>query len=141
MDFRCGSALRRENISWTDCCCQIAEQELGPKRTAGTNTALLDQTSLRIARKTAPPALRKPLERLSREWSALNRAQTDDYAVHAGVPARLQSAAQNLISAMTEQLAEARPPRRSLPNIRQVVPASASYASSTGADSCTLRPA
>jgi DNA excision repair protein ERCC-2 len=70
-------------------------------------TASLDQTSLRIARKTAPAAVRKPLERLAREWSALNRAQTGDYAVHAAVPARLQSAAQNLVSVMTEQLAEA----------------------------------
>ncbi|HXZ10692.1 MAG TPA: helicase C-terminal domain-containing protein, partial [Paraburkholderia sp.] len=70
-------------------------------------TASLDQTSLRIARQTAPGALQKPLERLSREWSALNRAQTDDYAVHPDVPARLQTALQNLISTMTEQLAEA----------------------------------
>ncbi|MGF6604670.1 DNA excision repair protein ERCC-2 [Paraburkholderia sp. GAS448] len=70
-------------------------------------TATLDQTSLRIVRKTAPAMLRKPLERLSREWNALNRAQTDGYAVHAEVPVRLQSALQNLISMVTEQLAEA----------------------------------
>ena len=69
-------------------------------------TASLDQTSLRIARQSAPAALRKPLERLSREWSALNRAQTADYAVHPDVPGRLQAALQNLISTMTEQLAE-----------------------------------
>ncbi|MGF6779982.1 ATP-dependent DNA helicase [Paraburkholderia sp. GAS334] len=70
-------------------------------------TASLDQTALRIARKTAPAALKKPLEKLSREWNALNRTQTENYVVHAAVPARLQVAAQNLISAMTEQLAEA----------------------------------
>ncbi|TDN69428.1 ATP-dependent DNA helicase [Paraburkholderia sp. BL10I2N1] len=70
-------------------------------------TAALDQTSLSIVRKTAPAMLRKPLARLSREWNALNRAQTDGYAVHPEVPARLQSALQNLISTVTEQLAEA----------------------------------
>ncbi|RFU44625.1 ATP-dependent DNA helicase [Paraburkholderia sp. DHOC27] len=70
-------------------------------------TASLDQDTFRIARKQAPAALRKPLDRLNREWNALNRAQTDAYTVHAEVPPRLLSAAQNLIGAVTDQLAEA----------------------------------
>ena len=70
-------------------------------------TASLEQSAFRAARKSAPVALRKPLERLNREWNALNRAQTEDYQVHSEVPPRLLSAAQNLIGAVTEQLAEA----------------------------------
>jgi len=70
-------------------------------------TASLEQSAFRAARKSAPVALRKPLERLNREWNALNRAQTDAYQVHPDVPPRLLSAAQNLIGAVTEQLAEA----------------------------------
>ncbi|WP_144109201.1 ATP-dependent DNA helicase [Paraburkholderia sp. BCC1886] len=70
-------------------------------------SATLDQAALRIARKTAPAVLRKPLERLQREWNTLKRAQTDTYRVYADVPGKLLSAAQNLIGAVTDQLAEA----------------------------------
>jgi DNA excision repair protein ERCC-2 len=70
-------------------------------------TASLDQSALRLARKAAPASLRKPLERLQREWSAVKRAQTDAYQVYEQVPGKLLSAAQNLIGAVTDQLAEA----------------------------------
>jgi DNA excision repair protein ERCC-2 len=70
-------------------------------------TASLDQAALRLARKTAPPSLRKPLERLQREWNAVKRAQTASYQVYADVPGKLLPAAQNLIGAVTDQLAEA----------------------------------
>ena len=70
-------------------------------------TASLEQSAFRAARRSAPAALRKPLERINREWNALNRAQTEGYQVHRDVPPRLLSAAQNLIGAVTEQLAEA----------------------------------
>ena len=70
-------------------------------------TASLEQSAFRAARKSAPIALCKPLERLNREWNALNRAQTEGYQVHSEVPPRLLSAAQNLIGAVTEQVAEA----------------------------------
>jgi DNA excision repair protein ERCC-2 len=70
-------------------------------------TASLDQAALRLVRKTAPAVLRKPLERLQREWSAVKRTQTDTYQVYPDVPSKLLSAAQNLIGAVTDQLAEA----------------------------------
>ncbi|WP_144141806.1 ATP-dependent DNA helicase [Paraburkholderia sp. BCC1884] len=70
-------------------------------------TASLDQAALRLARKTAPATLRKPLERLAREWSALKRAQSDTYQVYPDVPGKLLSAAQNLVGAVTDQIAEA----------------------------------
>jgi DNA excision repair protein ERCC-2 len=70
-------------------------------------TAVLDQVELGVVRKRAPAGLRKPFERLNREWNALNRTQTHAYAVHSDVPAHLLSAAQNLVGAVTEQLAQA----------------------------------
>jgi DNA excision repair protein ERCC-2 len=70
-------------------------------------TASLDQAALRNARKTAPASLRKPLERLQREWSAVKRAQSGTYQVYTGIPGKLLSAAQNLIGAVTDQLADA----------------------------------
>ncbi|HEY2000259.1 ATP-dependent DNA helicase [Paraburkholderia sp.] len=70
-------------------------------------TASLDQAAFRAARASAPATLRKPLDKMNREWNALNRAQTATYEVHSGVPPRLLGAAQNLIGAVTEQLAEA----------------------------------
>ena len=70
-------------------------------------TASLDQTAFRVARKTAPAALKKPLQRLQREWNALNRAQTGVYQAYTKVPARVLAAAQNLAGAVTDQLAEA----------------------------------
>jgi DNA excision repair protein ERCC-2 len=70
-------------------------------------TASLDQAAFRAARKSAPATLRKPLDRLNREWNALNRAQTNAYTVYPDVPTRLLGAAQNLIGAFTDQLAEA----------------------------------
>jgi DNA excision repair protein ERCC-2 len=70
-------------------------------------TASLDQAAFRAARKNAPTTLRRPLERLQREWSALKRAQTDTYRVYDDVPGKLLQAAQNLIGAVTDQLADA----------------------------------
>ena len=70
-------------------------------------TASLDQAAFRAARKNAPTTLRRPLERLQREWSALKRAQTDTYQVYDDVPGKLLQAAQNLIGAVTNQLADA----------------------------------
>jgi DNA excision repair protein ERCC-2 len=70
-------------------------------------TASLDQAAFRVARKNARTVLRKALDRLNREWNALNRQQSNIYTVHAEVPPRLLSAAQNLIGAVTDQLAEA----------------------------------
>jgi DNA excision repair protein ERCC-2 len=69
-------------------------------------TASLDPGALRQAMKTVPTALKKPLQRLQREWNVLNRAQTADYQVHAEVPPRFLAAARTLISAVTEQMAE-----------------------------------
>ena len=70
-------------------------------------TASLDQGALRKAIKTSPTELKRPLQRLQREWNALNRSQTTLYQVHEEVPSRLLSAAQNFVGAVTRQLADA----------------------------------
>jgi DNA excision repair protein ERCC-2 len=70
-------------------------------------TAEIEQAAFKAAGKMAPAALKKPLQRLQREWNALNREQTNAYQLRADVPARILSAAQNLIGAVTDHLAEA----------------------------------
>lgn len=70
-------------------------------------TAEIEQSAFKAAGKTAPAVLKKPLQRLQREWNAFNRAQTDAYQAYADVPERLLSAAQNLIGAVTDHLADA----------------------------------
>jgi DNA excision repair protein ERCC-2 len=78
-----------------------------PDRARRMYSAALDQLAFKAARATAPAALRKPFDRLRREWSALNREYADPYQVLPEVPTRLVSALQNLTSAITEQLADA----------------------------------
>ena len=70
-------------------------------------TAEIEQAAFKAAGKAAPSVLKKPLQRLQREWNALNRAQTNAYQAYTDVPERLLSAAQNLIGAVTDHLADA----------------------------------
>ncbi|KVD77322.1 ATP-dependent DNA helicase [Burkholderia sp. ABCPW 14] len=76
-------------------------------RARGMYSAALDQRELAGVRKLAPAPLAKALERLNREWNALNREQETAYTVHADVPPRVLSAAQNLIGRFSELAAEA----------------------------------
>jgi DNA excision repair protein ERCC-2 len=78
-----------------------------PDRTRRMYTAVLDQSAFKAARRAAPVALRKPFDRLNREWNALTRERTQRYEVLPAAPARVQAALQNLIGAITDQLAEA----------------------------------
>ncbi|APR39684.1 helicase C-terminal domain-containing protein [Paraburkholderia sp. SOS3] len=78
-----------------------------PDRARRMYTATLDQHAFKAARRAAPAALRKPFDRLNREWNALTRERTARYEVLPGIPARMQSAVQNLIAAITDQLSEA----------------------------------
>lgn len=70
-------------------------------------TAEIEQAAFKAAGKSAPAALKKPLQRLQREWNALNREQASVYQAYAEVPARVLSAAQSLIGAVTDHLADA----------------------------------
>jgi DNA excision repair protein ERCC-2 len=78
-----------------------------PDRARRMYTATLEQLAFKAARNAAPASLRRPFERVNREWNALVRERTQAYEVLGAVPARMQSALQNLTAAITEQLAEA----------------------------------
>lgn len=69
-------------------------------------TASIDQAAFKAAGKATPAALKQPLQRLQREWNALGRAQEDAYQAYTQVPQRFLSAAQNLIGAVTDHLAD-----------------------------------
>ncbi|WP_141104181.1 ATP-dependent DNA helicase, partial [Noviherbaspirillum denitrificans] len=69
-------------------------------------TAELDQAGLRSLRLTAPAALKKTLDRLYRQWNALNNAQESDYQVYPDVPEKFSFALQQVIADITEYMAE-----------------------------------
>ncbi|MEX3931563.1 ATP-dependent DNA helicase [Paraburkholderia phymatum] len=78
-----------------------------PDRARRMYSATLDQGAFRGARHAAPAALKKPFDRANREWNALNRERNAAYEVLPAVPPKLQSAVQNLIASIGDQLAEA----------------------------------
>jgi DNA excision repair protein ERCC-2 len=69
-------------------------------------SAELDQTSFKALRKTAPPALKSPLDKLNRAWDALSKTQTEPYQVHPAVPEAFSNALQKAVAAITEHMAE-----------------------------------
>ncbi|MCV2360492.1 ATP-dependent DNA helicase [Paucibacter sp. TC2R-5] len=69
-------------------------------------TAELDQASLRAARLAAPPALKKALDRLHRQWNELNKAQLSPYQVLDGLPLKFVASLQLLNSALADYQAE-----------------------------------
>jgi DNA excision repair protein ERCC-2 len=69
-------------------------------------SAELDQDSLRGVRATCPASLKKPLDRLYRAWQALNRAQTDAYAVYEALPESWLSALLNATGAISAHQSE-----------------------------------
>ena len=69
-------------------------------------SATLDQADLRRLRYSAPQALKKPLERLQRQWQALHKDQTEAYAAADAVPQKFVAALQSAASAIGDHLAE-----------------------------------
>jgi len=78
-----------------------------PDRARRMYSATLDQPAFQGARHDACAALKKPFDRVNREWNALNRERTAAYEVLPDVPPKLQAALQNLIASIGDQLAEA----------------------------------
>ncbi|MDB5894871.1 MAG: ATP-dependent helicase [Rhodoferax sp.] len=76
------------------------------ERARGMYTARLDQADLRALRPGAPAALKKPLDRLQRQWQAMHQDQTAGYAAHDSVPPRFLAALQAAASAIGEVLVE-----------------------------------
>lgn len=77
------------------------------ERARGMYSAVLDKASLKAAKKAAPAALRKPLEKLARSWSELHRDQEAPYAVYPDIPQKFRQAAQQAATALMEHEAAA----------------------------------
>jgi DNA excision repair protein ERCC-2 len=75
------------------------------ERARSMYTAELSQADLRAVRRTAPPALRRPLGRLARCWASISKAQSASYAVLELVPEQLTSALAEVVAAVNELLA------------------------------------
>ncbi len=69
-------------------------------------SAELEHTGLRLLRKTAPAALKKALDRVHRQWSALEKDQDDDYRAYDALPDKLVNALQTAASDIGDYMAE-----------------------------------
>lgn len=76
------------------------------ERARAMYSATLDERMLRALRKTAPGALKKPLDKVARAWREAVRGQEAAYAAHDTVPARLAGALQEAAAAIADHLAE-----------------------------------
>jgi Rad3-related DNA helicase len=69
-------------------------------------SATLSRDELRTVARTAPAALRKPLQRLSRAWPAIEAASDANYQASDELPARFMSAAGDVCTAVGDLLVE-----------------------------------
>lgn len=63
-------------------------------------SASLDQHSMNAVRQGAPQVLKKPFQRLNREWNTLHKAQLADYQAYPVTPARFLHSLNQCISAI-----------------------------------------
>jgi len=69
-------------------------------------SADMSHSSLRQLRKIAPEALKKPLDRVQRQWNQLVKEQDDDYQSYADLPEKWLAALQTAASAISDYLNE-----------------------------------
>ncbi len=69
-------------------------------------SATLAQPTLKAARAAPPAPLKRPLDKLHREWTALNRAQAAAYAVQPTLPAAWMAALVQATNAISEHFAD-----------------------------------
>jgi Rad3-related DNA helicase len=69
------------------------------ERTRSMYSASLDQQSLNVVRQHAPEPLKKPLQRLHREWNALHKEQVAPYQAYPGLPSRFLLALSQCVTA------------------------------------------
>ena len=70
------------------------------------HSATLEPAAFQALRQAAPAALKKPLDKLQRRWSALAKTQTLDYQVLPEVPGEFTAALQQLCSDIGDHLAQ-----------------------------------
>ncbi|WP_313512267.1 ATP-dependent DNA helicase [Pseudomonas sp.] len=70
-------------------------------------SAALDQSQLAALRRSPPAALKKPLDRLHRQWNALHAEQLAPYQRQDALPGKLLLALQQLGSALMDHFSEA----------------------------------
>ncbi|WP_165679086.1 ATP-dependent DNA helicase, partial [Metapseudomonas otitidis] len=76
------------------------------ERARAMYSAELRQGTLKALVRSVPGPLKKPLERVQRCWSELNKAQLTDYQAYDEPPQKLLGALQNAVTAITDHLAE-----------------------------------
>lgn len=76
------------------------------ERARAMYSAELDIRSFKGLRKILPISLKKPVERVLRCWGDVHRLQTLSYQVQPELPHKLLGALQQMVSAITEHLAE-----------------------------------
>ena len=73
-------------------------------------SAELEHAGLRMLRKSAPETLKKPLDRVHRQWSALEKeqlqGQDSEYQIYAELPDKFMNALQTAVTAIGEYYAE-----------------------------------
>ncbi|NVE00258.1 ATP-dependent DNA helicase [Massilia sp. BJB1822] len=69
-------------------------------------SAELDHASLRLLRKTAPEALKKPLDKVHRQWLALEKEQDETYQGYPALPEKFMGALQAASNAIGDYMAE-----------------------------------
>ena len=69
-------------------------------------SASLDQATFNGVRKTAPDVLKKPMQRISREWNALHDAQTGAYQAYDKAPEKLLQALSSCSASIGDYLNE-----------------------------------
>jgi Rad3-related DNA helicase len=69
-------------------------------------SAEMSHTNLGFLRKSAPEALRKPLDRVHRQWNALEKEQDAEYASYPQLPEKFMNALQTATTEIGDYMAE-----------------------------------
>jgi len=69
-------------------------------------SAELEHASLRMLRKAVPEELKKPLDRVHRQWNTLEKEQTGDYQAYPALPDKFMGALQTATTAIGDYMAE-----------------------------------
>jgi Rad3-related DNA helicase len=76
------------------------------ERARGMYSAQLDQATFRAVKRAAPPALRRPLDRVHRQWNAAAKAQDEDYHAYGSAPEGFVAALEQACAAILDHLGE-----------------------------------